>query len=219
MKIVLARLQTALALATANGDANATTLFTTAITEITPFAKDPYILPDVLTPPAPVPDVASMTIAEAHDAVQAGVITRQDAVDAGVVATVDALPPHPSEVPAPPATPDPTTSAPAAVADAPASSVPDPAAPSAPAVDPAPVAAAPVPDSQSAAPIVSAPADAPVTTADTIAGLALQAEQGNAPSPPPPVDRLTALEQRVTADEAREQQFESDVKSGKVSRQ
>lgn len=197
MKIVLARLQTALAIATANGDADATPLFTTAISEITPFAKDPYILPEVLTPPAPL---VPATVQEVHDAVQAGAITPQQAVDAGVIPSVDAIPPAPTPpvTDAPPAAvpSEPTTSAPAAVADAPTSSVPDPVT--------SPVAATPDP--------ISAPA------ADTQPSVAPAAPVAD-PSPPQPVDRLTALEQRVTADEAREASFEDAVKSGKVSRQ
>lgn len=229
MKITLARLQTALAIATANGDKNASQMFQTAIDEITPFAVDPYIMPDVLTPPAPAVDVAAMTKDEAHDAVQAGVITRQDAVDAGVIAKVDDLSPHPDEV----QVIESPVAAPAGTDNPPSSSGADaPSEAPVPSAQPEPVVAAP--DSPSPVIPSSDPAQSGGTTQvsdGTATGtlvpvgpdtatpntVAPQADPGD--ETPASVDRLTALEQRVTADEAKEAAFEDEVRGGKVSRQ
>lgn len=195
MKIVLARLNTALAIALTNGDTKASDQFKASIDQITPFAVDPYILPDVLVPPAPV---VPATVQEVHDAVQAGTITPQQAVDAGVIKSVDAIPPVPvapssdavqlgSSDSAGPATVAPVVSVDPAVqsdASAPAATVTQTPAP---AVDPAPVVASvDTPAASVTPPPVTDPAAAPVA------------------------DRLTADEARITA---------LEQASGKVSRQ
>lgn len=106
MNIVLARLQTALAIANKEGDTNAAAEFTAAIRDLTPFARDPFIMPDVLTPPAdPVPQVMETP---ATDPVPASAPETQPSVASDA-----------------PVTPDPTSSAPAVDASAPVSSAPE----------------------------------------------------------------------------------------------
>jgi hypothetical protein len=90
MKITMARLQTALAIAKGNGDSAAASSFSSAISNISDLVRVPYILPENLTPPAAAPDISTMSTQEVHDAVQAGVIPHEDAVAAGVnVAPLD----------------------------------------------------------------------------------------------------------------------------------
>lgn len=237
MKNTLARLQTALAIANTNGDTASAAAFQAAIETVTPLVKDPYIMPDVLTPPVPAvppvsidPAAVPATIAEAHDAVQAGTITRQDVVDAGVIQHVDQLPPSPAEVAAGVenvAPPTPVTPAVVPQADPgdESTATPDPV-PVAPVIDtPAPTASAdPVP-APSVPPATVDAAPAQVTpsvaaTPDPVSAPAADPQPSVAPvAPISDADRLKALEDRVTADEAKEQAFEDEVKSGKVSRQ
>lgn len=257
MKNTLARLQTALAIANTNGDTASAAAIQTVIPTVTLLVKDPYIMPDVLTPLVPAvppvsidPAAVPATIAEAHDAVQAGTITRQDAVDAGVIQHVDQLPPSPAEVaagvenvaPPTPVTPTPVTPAVAPQSDpgdetqnkvtpspdvavAVAAPVADIAQPATVIDTPAPTASAdPVP-APSAPPATVDAAPAQVTpsvaaTPDPVSAPAADPQPSVAPvAPISDADRLKALEDRVTADEAKEQAFEDEVKSGKVSRQ
>lgn len=217
----IARIQTAVAIAQGNGDTAALSAFQAAIAAITPFAVDPYILPDVLTPAdvpaAPVPT----SIQEAHDMVQAGVITREDAVDSGVIQTVDQLPPHPDEqVTAPEA----STAAPVDVP------VPEagPDVQLAPVTDPqpAPVAVDPVPVTETTAPVVSTePAPTPEQVIQTVVPDAAvqpdvapvvgqeavaQADPGDEDPTPPEKETIASLDKRID---------QLERPGGKVSRQ
>lgn len=238
MRIVLARLQSlkAVALSNEGKDSKSAAIIDQMTALGTPVdIQLPAVLNPASDPAAPEPEVVSMpvptTIAEAHDAVQAGVITRQDAVDAGVIQHVDQLPPSPAEVaagvenvaPPTPVTPavvpqadpgDETTATPVPVPVAPVVDTPAPAA----SADPVPAPSAP-PAAVDAAPAqVSPPADA--AAAGSVPAPAADTQPSVAPSAPiSDADRLKALEDRVTADEAKEQAFEDEVKSGKVSRQ
>lgn len=203
MKIVLARLQSIKAVALSNGNADAAGAIDQMVALGTPIDIQ---LPEVLMPPSdPAPAPVPTTVQEAHDAVQAGTITRQDAVGAGVIQTVDQLPPHPDEVP--PADPAP------AADPVPATVAVDPAP-----VDPSPpaVVVAPAPDSVIQTVVPDAPVSADVAP---VVGPAAVTQSDPGDETPAPVDRLGALEQRVAADEAKEEAFEQEVRSGKVSRQ
>lgn len=179
MNIVEMRLKTAQAIAKANGDTNSVAVFDQLITDLQAVKHDPYILPDVIVPPAAPVDPQA-----AHDAAMAaGSAPEQVTPPPSDVAGADAVPPSAAPVSdgssatpvsadgqvavAPSVTSDPISSAPAADASAPASSVPD-AAPVAPAASDAPAEPA-APDAAPApAPVADAPANPPQAAPDDV---------------------------------------------------
>lgn len=185
MNIVEARLKTAQAIAKANGDSNAEANFAALITDLQAVKHDPYILPDVLTPPAE----AAPTVQEVHDAVQAGETTPEEAHADGLIPSPDVIPPADNPVTPPADTSAPVSAeGPVAVAD---SIAPVTESPSAPAVD----APAPVDPAAGDAPAQPEPVVPPADPAPAVA----QGDAGDEDPTPADKETIDSLDARVDA--------------------
>lgn len=215
MRIVLARLQSLKAVALSNGNADAAT----AIDQMTLLGTPIDIqLPEVLMPPsdqtpAPDPLPPPTTIAEAHDQVQAGVITREEAVESGVISHVDQLAPSPAEVeagvenvPPPVVLPQPVET-PVAVDPAPVDPAPAAVLPETPV---APVMETPVGSGGAVLPEPAAPSAEPVAAVEPTP--VAQGDAGDEDPTPADQQTMETIDQRLDA-------LEGHPRGGKVSRQ